>query len=246
MRYLLFQLYGLMSAWGSPGAGTIRKTDDHPSKSGVLGMVAACLGIEPDKEEELAILQNSIGYGCREDIPGNLLVDFHTVRPESSTSMVAYWDKIREGLPTDVKEDNLILSYRHYLTGALFTICLWEETEGIGLDKIAEALSKPVFTPYLGRKCCVLCLPLGQTIVTAKNLKEAFSQFMPDSSYALRDDRFSANPRAFWEGPDKSIPVVAQHTRKDCLKNRRTWAYTRRVELEGILEGSKRCITKQS
>jgi CRISPR system Cascade subunit CasD len=246
MRYLLFQLYGLLSAWGSPGAGTIRRTDDHPSKSGILGIVAACLGIEPDKEEELAILQNSIGYGCREDIPGNYLVDFHTVRPESSTSLVAYWNKIREGLPTDEKEDNLILSDRHYLTGALFTVCLWEKAKGTSLDTIAEALSKPVFGPYLGRKCCALCLPFGQTIITAENLKEAFNLFMPDKAYMLQDNRFSANPRVFWEGSDKSIPVVSPRTRKDCLKSRRTWAYTRRIEFEGVIEGSKRCTIKQS
>lgn len=239
MRYLLFQLFGLLQAWGSPGAGVVRKTDDHPTKSGVLGLIAACLGIRSDEEEKLLDLQSSVEFSCREDIPGNSMMDFQTIRPDSSVT--TFYDNLREGIYPCSKNDNMILTDRYYLTEAFFTICLWETKGKYKLEDIFKALSRPVFQPYLGRKCCPLCLPFGHVIVKANSLKEAFDKFIPDKSLAISEKRFVKTPRVFWEGVDKSIKVQAKHIRRDLLKNRKAWAYSQRTEFEGTLERRARC-----
>jgi len=231
MKFLLFQLYGVMQAWGSTGAGRIRKTEDHPTKSGVVtGLVASCLGIE-DQEEDLQGLQDSVGFACREDIPGVPMVDFQTIR--SNTRIQAHIDSVRRNKKLEM---NTIMSDRHYLISALFTVCLWETGKIYSLENIAGALSNPVGTPYLGRKSCLLGLPFDPTIVEAPNLKEAFEKFVPDKVRVLLDDRFSREPRVFWEGPDNSFPIIADHLRRDHLLNRRARAYTSRQEHEGIIE----------
>ena len=243
MRFLLFQLYGVMQSWGSPAVGLVRNTEDHPTKSGVMGLIAACLGIDYSQEEDMLGLQKTFGFGCREDIPGEILEDFHTVRTE--TSLKDYFDTLRKEKAKE-KESLLILTTRYYLTGAFFTVCIWENssTDKFRLDKVSEALSYPVYTPYLGRKCCLLGLPFGQAIVGADSLKGAFSQYVPDRFSLLPKQYFSKSPRVFWEGADSSIPVKAVNNRFDTLLSRRTWSYTSRKEYEGILKGEDYAIQK--
>ena len=50
-EYLLFRLYGSMASWGDIAVGEFRPTFDHPSKSAVMGLIAAAMGIRRDEEE---------------------------------------------------------------------------------------------------------------------------------------------------------------------------------------------------
>lgn len=77
MDYLLFKMEGILQAWGIPSPMEIRKTSDHPSKSGVVGYLGACLGYPAGKQ--IADLCADLGYACRVDSPGSLMSDFHTV-----------------------------------------------------------------------------------------------------------------------------------------------------------------------
>ncbi|HBL7018682.1 TPA: type I-E CRISPR-associated protein Cas5/CasD [Serratia marcescens] len=52
-RYLLFQLYAPMASWGAPAVGEVRHTDVIPTRSALLGLLAAALGIPRDNEDEL-------------------------------------------------------------------------------------------------------------------------------------------------------------------------------------------------
>ena len=52
-RYLLFQLYAPLVSWGAPAVGEVRHTDTIPTRSALLGLLAAALGISRDNEEEL-------------------------------------------------------------------------------------------------------------------------------------------------------------------------------------------------
>jgi CRISPR system Cascade subunit CasD len=120
-------------------------------------------------------------------------------------------------------------------------VCLWE-TGKYSLDTIAKAMANPVYTPFLGRKSCLLGLPFNTEIITVKNLKEAYEKYIPDRSSALSSELFQDNPRVFWEGSDTSLKVVAHHARRDLLKCRRTWAYNQRTEYEGRMERRPLCI----
>lgn len=201
-----------MSAWGKPLQGNIRKTEDHPTKSGITGFIATCLGITREMEKEYTSLSN-IGYACREDLPGSLLKDFHTVQ-------------VGPG----------IVSERYYLVNAVFTICLWQNKKGpYSLNLIREALIKPVYAPFLGRKCCPLNLPPTPVIVTARDLSKAFdkythSEFLKNS---LSEQEYN---RIFWEGDDQSIPAERTTSCSDQPNGIRK--YSTRIEYMGWKEAS--------
>ena len=56
MATLLLRLAAPLQAWGSDSKFETRKTDREPTKSGVVGLLAAALGLRRDDTEGLARL----------------------------------------------------------------------------------------------------------------------------------------------------------------------------------------------
>lgn len=220
-KYLLFQIYGSMQSWGVACPGTYRFTQNHPTKSGLVsGIIGACLGIDYQKESDLRELFDTTGYACRIDIPGVVHEDYQTISRE---------------IKDEIDTFTTIESYRYYLAGALFTACLWKDSSSkFSLEAIAEKLNAPVFIPYLGRATCLAGLPFDPKILEAKDLRGAFSGYASDR-FGFIKARKDRSPRIFWEGDDNSIPVLNKVFRQDVPKNRKTWAFGRRIELEGRL-----------
>ena len=79
-EYLLFRLYGPLASWGRVAVGGVRGSDAHPSKSAVLGLVAAALGLRRDDAAAQARLAAGYGFAVRVDAPGVLLRDYHTAQ----------------------------------------------------------------------------------------------------------------------------------------------------------------------
>lgn len=136
MATLLLRLAAPLQSWGSDSKFETRKTDREPTKSGVIGLLAAALGLRRDDMAGLARL-NGLRFAVRADREGSLLVDFHTAR-SSSTSYV---------------------TYRHYLQDAVFLAGLETGDEQL-LQELETALRHPVYPLYLGRRSCPPTLPL--------------------------------------------------------------------------------------
>ncbi|RHW25830.1 type I-E CRISPR-associated protein Cas5/CasD [Nocardioides immobilis] len=132
MTVLLLRLAGPLQSWGDASRFTQRHTRTEPTKSGVLGLLAAAQGRRrADPIEDLAALS----FGVRVDQRGRIERDFHTA--------------IRR---KDGKEESMPLSYRYYLTDAVFVAGVaGDEALLRGLD---EALREPRFPLYLGRRSC--------------------------------------------------------------------------------------------
>ena len=85
MAVLLLRLAAPLQAWGSNSKFIIRNTEREPTKSGVVGMLAAALGIQrnddPKKLEPLTALR----FGVRAEKEGRLLKDFHMVHYTKAT-----------------------------------------------------------------------------------------------------------------------------------------------------------------
>ncbi|MBT3076779.1 MULTISPECIES: type I-E CRISPR-associated protein Cas5/CasD [Streptomyces] len=73
---LLVRLAGPLQSWGIAGRFAHRDTHSRPTKSGVIGLCAAALGL--DREEPLGELSEA-RYGVRADRPGIRVRDYHTV-----------------------------------------------------------------------------------------------------------------------------------------------------------------------
>lgn len=136
MATLLLRLAAPLQSWGSDSKFETRKTDRAPTKSGVIGLLAAALGLRRDDTAGLARL-NRLRFAVRTDQEGSLLVDFHTAK-SSSTSYI---------------------TYRHYLQDAIFLAGLESDDEAL-LQELEAALRYPVYPLYLGRRSCPPTLPL--------------------------------------------------------------------------------------
>ncbi len=194
--YLIFRLYGAMCSWGDIAVGEYRPGSSHPTRSGVLGLVAAALGIRRDDYERMTSLFESVRYAVRIDRAGVLITDYHTSQVSGTGRHTRVYESRRDELSAVPKNElNTILSKRDYLCDAVFTIVLWREGEtGIWtLDDIAEKLRRPVFALYLGRKSCPPSLPLAPDVITAETLHDAFVQ------HSFADETDSPEGRAMSE-----------------------------------------------
>jgi len=193
--YLLFRLYGALASWGDIAIGDIRPSYRYPSKSAIIGLIAAAIGIkreEQDKQTELAKLQ----FAVRIDAVGVPLDDYHTIQAPSEQAIKAdrakdYWTRIDEIEAIKLRvvesqssaEAGAIQSRRTYLCDAVYTVCLsedennkvnWQTLEINALENIMPFLMSPRFVLYLGRKSCPLGLPLEPQMNQAENCRTAF------------------------------------------------------------------------
>jgi len=136
MPTLLLRLAGPMQSWGTRSRFDERDTDLLPSKSGVIGLLCAAMGI--DREEQKTVLQLAdLLMGVRVDQPGVLRYDYQTAQ----NVVAADESKVH---PTTV-------SRRYYLADAVFLVGLEGEDWRL-LERAHQALKNPVWPLFLGRK----------------------------------------------------------------------------------------------
>ncbi|MGE4557531.1 MAG: type I-E CRISPR-associated protein Cas5/CasD [Desulfovibrionaceae bacterium] len=196
-RFLLFQIQGPLQAWGDAAVGEIRPAAARPTRSGLLGLVAACLGVRRGEEDRLQGLSRGYGAAVREDAPGRRMLDYHTVQTTRQKKNREFRRRADELGPfLDPGEDlATVLSRREYLANAAFTACLWERRDPPHpLEELAEALQRPRFAPYLGRKSCPPGLPFAPNVGEYENPLDALAAYAPDRSVErLRDGRGSCS-----------------------------------------------------
>ena len=74
MSTLLLRLAGPMQSWGTDSKFDVRRTQREPSKSGVIGLIAAALGI-PRQDQEILHTLVSLRFGIRVDREGTMIRD---------------------------------------------------------------------------------------------------------------------------------------------------------------------------
>ncbi len=140
MSTLLLRLSGPLQSWGDSSRFTRRATRSEPTKSGILGLLAAAQGRRrTDPIEDLVQLR----FGVRIDQRGRLLRDFHTAHSH-------------EGVP-------MPLSQRYYLADATFLAGV--EGDGSLIEALAQALRSPRFPLFLGRRACTPSEPVFYDVV---------------------------------------------------------------------------------
>lgn len=150
---LFLRLEGPLQAWGNQESKfVVRRTGEAPTKSGVIGILCAALGVPrreaPDKWlPKLAELR----FGVRIDAPGVRWWDYHTVGAKMQMRIAEGEGKTKSGA---------MLTRREYLCDASFLVALQGESTLIG--ELENAIRNPKWTLYLGRKCCPPSRPLLQ------------------------------------------------------------------------------------
>jgi CRISPR system Cascade subunit CasD len=227
--YLVFHLYGPMAAWGDIAVGEYRPSFAHPSKSAIIGLLAAALGIRRDEEERQKQLTGAFSYAVRVDAMGSLLRDYHTIQvPTSGTVRNPKTFHTRKAELAD-SDLNTILSSRDYRCDAVYTVAVTlREGAPYSVKSLADALRKPVFTLYLGRKSCPLALPLSPLVIIAESVKEAMTKVpVPDELHDLIQGNSSL---VYWEGDQGGYEREQVITRRDEPLSRKRWQFSERKE----------------
>lgn len=134
-----------MQSWGLRSKFVSRDTAAEPTKSGVVGLLAAACGIgrgERARIQEIAALR----MGVRVDQEGLVERDFH----------------VTENVPnTYGRNHRTVVSDRYYLAGAVFLVALEGSSEF--LQTLADGVQRPAWPLYFGRKAFVPARPLVES-----------------------------------------------------------------------------------
>ena len=143
LRGVALRLHGPLQAWGGPVIGDTRPTLPFPTRSGVLGLIASCMGILRSENARLLALAKGARVHIRVDAPGTPLVDDQTIQDNPNASSTR----------------QTIQSKRTYLCDASFAAVVVPGPD-TSVEAIAAAATHPVFSPFLGRRACVLSTSL--------------------------------------------------------------------------------------
>lgn len=150
MPTLLLRLAGPMQSWGTTSRFDQRDTGKEPSKSGVIGLLAAALGIDRENWPDLEPLTH-LSMGVRHDRPGVPKRDYQTAGCAAADTIIKADGK--------QAKDGGVVSQRFYLADACFLVGLEGEDVTL-LEKIHAALQNPFWTLALGRKSYVPSEPI--------------------------------------------------------------------------------------
>lgn len=128
MKTLTIRLTAPLQAYGNEATFDWRTTDPAPTKSAIIGMVAAALGYQRTDPRIVAL--NGLSFAVRLDQPGRTLTDYQTVEWKSGTRKI---------------------THRDYLQDAVFVVALGSDDEQL-IETIQGALRHPRFQLYLGRR----------------------------------------------------------------------------------------------
>lgn len=155
MKSLLLKFAGPLQSWGTSSHFETRHTDYYPSKSAVIGMIAAAFGYRRNEPHDADLTQlNELAFAVRIDQQGNLLKDYHIALTSN---------------PTRNPNGNYVTN-RYCLEDAVFLVALGSE-DGLFLEKIEQALAAPYFQLCLGRRS----FPLSYDFIIGMQEEDPFA-----------------------------------------------------------------------
>ncbi|WP_043843470.1 type I-E CRISPR-associated protein Cas5/CasD [Amycolatopsis taiwanensis] len=131
-----------MQSWGVDSRFVIRDTAAEPTKSGVVGLLAAALGVQRHDDKKVADLAN-LRMGVRVDREGIVERDYHTTQNVPTTEGTGH---------------RTVVSNRYYLADALFLVVL--EGDRALLASLHAAVQRPHWPLSFGRKAFLPARPL--------------------------------------------------------------------------------------
>lgn len=200
--FLAIRLEGPLQSWGVDSQFSRRNTALMPTKSAIIGMCCAALGLPRGSDAESLWLEKlrhtrmlaiAIPRQVSRDgkaAPVRRIMDYHTVQNT----------KTAEGNKKDTH-----LTFRQYLCDASFGVVLSGQRDV--LEKVAVALADPVWGLWLGRKACIPTAPVHGGVFASENdalriligdapLAE-FTQQREVDSFELGVDTISDQPLCF-------------------------------------------------
>ena len=206
--YLALLLDAPLQSWGFSSRFQRRTTGLHPTKSGVIGMICAAMGIGKGTDAEHETLPQLVALKMASiAMPGHDLrrmEDFHTVLNTRRAS--------------GKMNNDPVITRRQYLLDARFGVILTGDR--VLLERVAAALQDPVWGVWLGRKSCIPGRPLfvavcntheeaWQAILRSLGTDEAlpiesFTRVEEVTDFAAGTDSYTDQPVSFGRADSSS------------------------------------------
>jgi CRISPR system Cascade subunit CasD len=200
-----------LQSWGFDSRFQRRATGLFPTKSGVIGLVCAAMGLAKGSDEErvqlprLAALTLNLwqfprraAHGRKESLLVQRLEDFHTV--------------LHTRKATNKPNKDPVITRRQYLLEARFGLRLTGDPELLG--QVATALKNPRWGVWFGRKSCLPASPVylagpfssepeaWKALLAAAGLppetsEDQFSRVEEVASFADGTDTYNDQPISF-------------------------------------------------
>ncbi len=197
-KVIALRLSGPMQSWGYNSEYTYRNSGLFPTKSAVLGICCASMGLPRGSEQEKQFLEKLSGSLMtaialpRKRFLGEKswlvnvrrIEDFHTVMGALNAKgepQVVKIDGKQQVTASGRKVLQADLTYRQYLCDADFVVLLADIESPIA-DQLEDKLADPDWGMWLGRKSCIPSAPVfagkyetveeaNETLLGAKELK---------------------------------------------------------------------------
>jgi CRISPR system Cascade subunit CasD len=240
-EFLTFTLYAPLASWGDEAVGEVRGSWDRPSRSAILGLAAAALGLTREAEDDHRALDAMLGIAVRVASSGRAFVDYHTAMDPTDVSVRRFKPRTRK-IALESADADTTLTQRTLREDSLYFVALWTRADARwSLADLVRAFRSPVFVLYAGRKANVLGLPLGAAVsdhATIAAALEAMPKFPPEMRRIM--------PRDGWGGEVSfDVPgVVASgfataslisQRRRDGAPHRLRWQFEEREVRVGYL-----------
>lgn len=259
-EYLVFRLYGPMVSWGEIAVGETRHSAAYPSRSALIGLLGAALGVTRDDEAGQAALTAGYRFGVKLHAAGHPLRDYHTIQLGPELKKLRYRTRRQELSLAPRDQLTTLLTGREYRCDSFSSVAaIATDVAERSLVEVAAALKRPVFPLYLGRKSCPLAAPLAPMVGDFPSLKAALDAFDADPlpelvahlKEAWKDEARRSNarrlkiqaPRYYWDeafgrdGLAADYPASLTLSRHDEPTSRLRWQFAPRREHARFTEG---------
>lgn len=225
-EFLVFTLAARMASMGDLAGHERRGTGLWPARSALIGLIGAALGVRrSDREGQDALRRLRFAVAAHDT--GTPLRDYHTVQtvPQKFKRPATRADALR--VAKDAHGLNTTITLRDYRSGVVYAVAAWDAPRP--LSEIAEALIRPAFTLYFGRKSCPLSLPVAPEVVEADDPAEALARRAPPE--ILADAGKEGKPQFIVSDPWPGLDCRRVEARYDDPVDRDLWHFAAREVL---------------
>ncbi len=233
---LFLRLEGPLQSWGERAIGRSRGTASVPTKSGLMGLLGAALGLSRAALNRRLDELNSLAMAVRVDRAGHVAEDYQTVG--ARIGVVAADGQVKKTPSTG--EYEAIISPRDYLVDASFLVLLRGNPAII--EELADALRNPRWPLYLGRKRCVPGARVFAGSETGLSLADAIRRDGPDDD-SLREPDNSPSVRVVTDLIDQAAFGLLLRCEGNELASRyaaaKSYLHDRLVQLAPPVHGAR-------
>lgn len=160
-KFLTATLYAPIASFGGLAVGERRTSERYPTRSMLIGLLGAALGVDRADESAQKALAQAYQFAVQIFEAGRPFTDYHTAQMPSRGK--ARYATRREELAAP--ELNTVLTSRDYRSDFLAGLAVAASSNApYTLEALSAALRAPRYTLSFGRKSCAFGLPLDPTI----------------------------------------------------------------------------------